>query len=288
MLFLFGLALGVLSIILGYKIAGGDLILLWQPAEYIVVIGASLGSCIVANPLKVLIKSFKSLIYLFKSDLPERKDYLEVLTLFFNIFRFAKAKGNVEIEKHILDPFGSIVFQTSTFILNNISTLNFIINNLRLLTMGISQSSVVDNLVKRQITIEKAENENSAIVFGQLADSLPAIGIVAAVLGVIVTMKSLAEDKGLLGPKIAAALIGTFLGVAIAYVIVAPIARFLYVYMEKKAQFWDCIRIGIVSYVSGVSPIVITEIMRQSIPEEYRPSFEEVEKSLQEKVLKLN
>ncbi len=287
MVILAGLFLAFGSMFVGYLGCGGELRLLFQPWEFLIIFGSAIGAAIFTAPWRVVVGSFYSLKYLFKIEIPVRKDYLEVLLFFFNIFRLVKAKGVVEIDKHINSPVDSVVFQSAPFLLHDPKGLDFMCDCLRLITFGMSHPDVLDTVMKKQIKSHDEENGAYGNFFLQLGDSLPALGIVAAVLGVIVSMKSIGEPPQVLGKKIAAALVGTFCGILLSYVLVSPVGHFIMSRMQHRVDFLNCLRIGMLSYLNGHSPVVIVEVVREAIPDKCRPSFQETEKFIRENSLKI-
>jgi len=287
MVIIIGLLIAFGAIFLGYLGCGGEITLLFQPWEFIMIIGSSLGAAMFTAPWCVVVGSFSSLRYLFRIEIPIKRDYLEVLLFFFNTFRFLKAKGIVEIDKHIGNPVESPIFQCAPFLLNDKKGLDFVCDCLRLITFGIVNSEILDAVMKKQIKSHDEENGAYGNFYLQLGDSLPAFGIVAAVLGVIVSMKSVGEPPQILGKKIAAALVGTFCGILLSYVLVSPIGHFVMNRMQHRLDLLNCLRIGMLSYLNGHSPIVIVEVVREAIPDKFRPSFEETESFIQKNSLKI-
>ena len=196
---------------------------------------------------------------------------------FFNATRIMKIKGLVEIENHIEHPENSELFKISPTLLKNLSILEFLRSNLRLVIMGVDQAHQMDQIMDHEIEVENDAYNMPSKVFHHLADALPALGIVAAVLGVIITMRSIAEPPEILGGLIGAALVGTFSGVLLAYGFIGPIAFFLGRFAEYQTKYLECMKIGILSYLQGTPPVVIVEFMRKNIPLTFRPSFHEVE-----------
>lgn len=287
MIFLIGLFLSFSAIIVGYKGHGGEIYLLLQPWEFLIVIGASIGSAIFSAPRDIVVSSLKSIRYLFNSQLPKKEEYLELLCFFFNLFRFAKAKGIVELEKHVNLPQESLIFQNSPFLLKDIESQEFVCSTLRLTTFGITDASSLNGVMEGQIDAYQEKGESCANFYLQIGDSLPAFGIVAAVMGVVVAMKSIGEPPAVLGSKIAAALVGTFCGILLAYVIVAPIGCFLSSRTQSRVRLFNCMRAAMFSYTSGHSPMVVVELARITIPDKFRPSFQESEEFIQQKTVKI-
>lgn len=277
MLFIIGLIIVFASVIIGYLMHYGDLMILWQPNELVIIIGAGIGASIISNPPSVLKRSIKSLKYLFKGSPYNRDDYLELLVFSFKMFTIMKNKGAVGIEQHIENPENSELFQDAESIAQNKETKEFICNNLRLLTMGLSDVNQFEEMIDDEIEVFEEDSASPSKAYLSLGDSLPALGIVAAVLGVIVTMRSILEPPEILGSLIASALVGTFTGVLFAYGLFLPIGHFLKKYSSNQVQYLECIKSGIIGYLNKQPTVIIVEYMRKTIPDSYRPSFLELE-----------
>ncbi|MEY3196759.1 MAG: Chemotaxis protein MotA [Pseudomonadota bacterium] len=277
MFFITGIFVVGLSIVLSYLYEGGNLALLWQPAEIGIIVGVGIGSVLISTPQHNLKYAINSLGNLFNGSPYKKEHYLDLLLFFFNATRIMKIKGLVEIENHIEHPESSELFKLSPSIIENTSVLEFIRSNLRLIIMGVDQPHQMDQIMEHEIEVEYDIYSMPSKIFHQLADSLPALGIVAAVLGVIITMRSIAEPPEVLGALIGAALVGTFSGVLLSYGFVGPIAFFLGRYAIYQSKYIECIKIGILSYLQGTPPVVLVEFMRKNVPLTFRPSFHEVE-----------
>lgn len=277
MLFIVGFITVVVSVIVGYAMHAGDLSLLWQPNEIVIILGTGVGATIIANPPSVILNILKSLKHLFRSAPFYKSDYLELLLFSFNAFRLMKVKGMAEVESHIENPEESHLFKGAPSITNEKVSMDFIRDNFRLLTMGVDNAYQLEIAVDQEIDTYNKKYTSPGNALLVLADALPALGIVAAVLGVIVTMRSIMEPPDVLGSLIAAALVGTFTGVLLSYGLFGPIAQFLLKYSESQIHYLECIKVGLVSYLNGNPPIIIVEFMRKSIPNEVRPSFFEVD-----------
>lgn len=277
MLFIIGMIVVIGSIAASYIYEGGNLMLLWQPAEIGIIVGVGIGATLISTSKHNIGYALRSLGNLFKGIPYHKEDYLELLVFFFNATRIMKIKGLVEIENHIEHPENSELFKVSPTLLSNTSILEFLRSNVRLIIMGVDQSHQMDQIMDHEIEVESDTYEMPSKVFYNLADALPALGIVAAVLGVIITMRSIAEPPEILGGLIGAALVGTFSGVLLAYGFIGPIAFFLARYAEYQTKYLECIKIGLLSYLQGTPPVVIVEFMRKNIPLTFRPSFHEVE-----------
>jgi chemotaxis protein MotA len=278
MLFFIGIIIVFASVITGYMMHQGDMMLLWQPNELLIIIGAAVGASIIANPTNVIIDSLKSLSFIIKRKPYKKNDYLELLVFFFNITKLLRSKGILETESHIEDPYKSDIFGQSPSILKNRITTHFICDNFRLITMGVEDSHQFEAIVDNEIELAEFTLHGPSKAFLTLGDSLPALGIVAAVLGVIITMRSIVEPPEVLGSLIAAALVGTFTGVLFAYGLFNPIGHFLSKYSDYQIRYLECIKIGMISYLNGNTPSVIVEFMRKVIPKDVRPSFNELDR----------
>jgi chemotaxis protein MotA len=287
MFFIIGLVVVFGSVVLGYTMHHGQLILLWQPNELVIILGAGVGSVIVGNPSSSVIKTLKALKYILKGKPYGKSDYLELLLFSFNTFKMMKIKGMLEIESHIENPSESELFKQARVLKKEPFMLSFVTDNLRLLTMGLDNPHEFEDIVEKEVEIYKESSNIPGDVFTSLGDSLPALGIVAAVLGVIVTMKSIMEPPDVLGSLIAAALVGTFIGVLFAYGVFGPIGHFLHKYSYYKGKFIDCSKIGFISYLNGNPPIIVVEFMRKAIPDGIRPSFEELDTYINENSMKI-
>lgn len=277
MLFLVGLAIVIGSIALSYMSEGGNLALLWQPAEIGIIVGVGIGSTLISTSKHNLFYTLKALGNLIKGVPYRKEEYLELLLFFFNATRVMKIKGLVDIENHIEHPENSELFKNSPALLKDESILEFLRGNLRLIIMGVDQPHQMEQIISHEIDVENDIYKIPSRVFTHLADALPALGIVAAVLGVIITMRSIAEPPEILGALIGAALVGTFAGVLLAYGFIGPIGFFLRRFAEYQTKYLECIKIGVVSYLEGTPPVIIVEFMRKNIPLTFRPSFHEVE-----------
>lgn len=277
MLFLIGVLMVGFSVITGYLMHYGELRLLWQPNELLIILGAGIGAAIIGNPIDELKKTGRALAYLFKSRPKQKSDYLDLLAFSFNIFKLMKVKGMLEIESHLENPKESELFTQSPSIMKDHSVLSFIRDYLRLMTMGVDNTHQFEALLDREIEVYEEEESAPSRIFLTVGDSLPALGIVAAVLGVITTMRSITEPPEVLGSLIAAALVGTFTGVLFAYGLFLPIGHYLRTYAMQKVMFYQCIKAGFISHLNGNAPIVTVEFMRKNIPENLRPDFDEAD-----------
>jgi chemotaxis protein MotA len=277
MLFVIGFITVCVSVGVSYTHAGGNLWLLWQPAEISIIVGVGIGSILISSQRHTLKFALYSLSNLFRVVPYNKEQYMELLLFFFNATRIMKIKGLVAIENHIEHPDDSELFKLAPSLERKPELKEFIQSNLRLVVMGVDQEHQMDDAVDNEIDAYHDKYHSPGKLIHHFADALPALGIVAAVLGVIITMRSIAEPPEILGSLIGAALVGTFAGVLLSYGFFGPIAFFLTQYAEQQIKYLECVKIGILAYLQGIPPVILVEFMRKAIPPNTRPSFHEVE-----------
>lgn len=279
MLFLIGLAVVIGSVLGGY-LPHGDARVLWQPLEFLIILGAAIGSFIISNPKNVLAGTGKRLGRLMKGPPHSKQSYVELLTLLFTLFKLAKSKGALALEAHVEKPEESTVFQQYPKFMHNHHAVEFLCDYLRLLTMGTENANEMEDLMNRDIDTHHKEEHAISSAITNMSDGMPAFGIVAAVLGVIVTMGSISEPPEVLGKLIGAALVGTFAGVLMAYGIFGPIGKNLEQWAEADGKYYECIKAGILAHIQGYAPQISVEFARKTLMSHERPSFAELEEAV--------
>lgn len=280
MKFIIGFSMVLGCVLGGYMMHGGKLGILWQPSEYIIIIGAAIGSFVIGTPGAIVKDTVSSLKYLFKGMPYNRKDYQELLVMLNATFKTMRAKGMLEIESHIETPENSSIFQLAPKFLQNHGAVHFFCDYLRIMTMGMEDQYQLDDMMEADLEEHRKHGHHISHSVVTLADAMPALGIVAAVLGVIVTMGSISEPPEILGGLIGAALVGTFLGVWVSYGFVAPMGRYLGEYYSAKTEYIEIIRTALLAHAKGNAPVISVEIARNSINETARPTFHELEEML--------
>ena len=268
------------AIIFGIYIASGgkiEIILEAAPHEFPMLMGGAIGAYLVANKVTVLKKTPKEIMKAFKGAQWKKQDYLDLLCLLFLLCKLMKSKGLIAVEAHIEKPEESSIFSRYPHIMHDHFAVDLICDTLRSLTMGLENPMQIEEMMDKQI--EKHHHEASGPGHGLqgMADGLPAIGIVVAVLGVVKTMASINEPPAILGAMIGGALVGTFLGVFMAYCVVGPIASMNIAIHSEEQQFYFIIRDVLVAHLKGMAPQISVELGRSQIPSHYQPSFLEVE-----------
>ena len=260
-----------------FALEGGRFDILIQPLEFVIIVGVAIGSYIIANRGHVLGRTVGSLTSAFRGRRYNKDSYLELLSLLYTAFKLAKTKGMLALEQHVENPQESNLFQRFPAFMNDQSSLVFLCDYLRLLTLGTDNPHEVEALMDEEI---ETNHQEAMLIPGALqvvADALPAIGIVAAVLGVIVTMGYIDQPAPVIGTHIGAALTGTLMGVLFSYGFVGPIASGLKQDVEAEMKYLQCMKAGILAHMQGYAPAVSVEFARKALMSDVRPTFYEVE-----------
>jgi chemotaxis protein MotA len=276
MLALLGIILVLGAVFGGYVLENGNPYVLLQPVELLIIGGAAAGIILISNPPVVIRKMLRGLRETFHSAKHTRESYLLHLRLLYEIFSLARRSGAGVLESHVEEPDSSPIFSNYPDLLADRVTLDFFLDSLRLLVLGAGQARHLDHLMELDIDIQNRGRHEPVRALNSVADALPGLGIVAAVLGVVITMQSIGGAPELVGEKVAAALVGTFLGVLLCYGLVGPLASRLEGRCEAHTHHLQVLRTGIVAFADGMSPILAVEAARRSIPVEWRPGFEEM------------
>jgi chemotaxis protein MotA len=264
----------------GYAMAGGHFGVLWQPSEFIIILGAGMGALVIANPGKVLKKLPKAIGGAIKGSKLKKADYIELLCLQYQVFKLIKSKGILAIESHIENPHESTLFHEFPKFHHN-HAVEFLCDYLRMISLGSTNPYVMEDLMNLELDVHHEEDHALSGAVQGLADGMPALGIVAAVLGVIHTMGSITEPPAILGKMIGAALVGTFFGVFVSYGFFAPFASGIAATKAADSKYQSCLKTGILAYLQGSAPSICTEFARKSLTSDVRPSFKEVEEAIE-------
>jgi chemotaxis protein MotA len=279
MFILIGLITVILSIIVGFTIAGGHIFVLLQWSEFLIIGGVAFGSVLIAVPPALLKKTTRIAVDSLRSQY-DRKDYLQLLKTIYDLLVIGQRQGLRELEKHVEDPYNSDIISRNPRFLRDKATSIFFSEAIQIMVMQSLSPNELDALM--DAGIETMENESKPInaILTKLADSLPGLGIVAAVLGIIVTMSSIDQGAAYVGNHVAAALVGTFFGVLLCYGFVSPIATHIEHVLDNKICHFEVIKACIVAYARGHMPMLATEMARRAIPSENRPTLLELEQFL--------
>jgi chemotaxis protein MotA len=261
----------------------GPVAVLVQPSEFVIILGAALGTMLAANPLHVLKRLVGGLTGVLKGSKYSKSRYVELLKMMFNLFNRARKDGLVGIETDVEEPQKSPVFSKYPSFLNDHHVRDFVCDTMRMAITGGATPFDVDQMMELDMEVHHTGATNPAAALTTMADALPGLGIVAAVLGVVVTMSSLGGPPEEIGHKVASALVGTFLGILLCYGMVGPLAINMTKLIDDEHAYYHVLRVVMLSFIKGMSPLLAIEMARRAIPEHVRPSFQEVEKACRQK-----
>ena len=276
-----GLVLVFATVFGGYLLAGGTLgvILYSLPFELMIIAGAAVGALIIANSFTGVKQTAKDLARAFTGPRWTPQDHRDLLCLLFQLLRIHRTKP-MELDAHIEDPSASPIFTAYPRIFAEGEVVSIICDTMRSMTLNYNDPHQVEATLEKRIEVHHGEAERPARALQVMADGLPALGIVAAVLGVIKTMASIDQPPAVLGRMIAGALVGTFLGVFLAYGVVAPLAARLRAVINEEHAFYMVLRDVLVASLQGHAPNICVEVGRQCVPSHLRPSFIELDAAL--------
>jgi len=275
-----GIVVVIGAILGGYLMEHGLLAVLIQPAELVIIGGAALGTLLIANPLPTVIKIFTGLIGVLKGSPYAKPFYLETLKMLNDLFSQARKNGMVKLEEDIENPEKSQIFSKYPKFLHNHHAVHFVCDTIRMAITGGIQPHDLDQMMEMDMEVHHHESGQPIAALSTVADSLPGLGIVAAVLGVVITMGALGGPPEEIGHKVGAALVGTFLGILLCYGFLGPLASNMQKMAEGEGEYLQCLRQGVIAFVKGSAPILAVEFARRSIPGHIRPTFKELESAL--------
>jgi len=275
-LVVFGMVFG------GFTLAGGnfEIIAAALPFEMMMIGGAATGAFFIGNSMKTITKTLVDLSKLVAGSKWKQQDYVDLLTLLFQLTKTMKTKGVIALESHIEKPHESAIFTAYPRIMKDHFAVDFICDTLRMMTMNLEDPHQVEDAMEKQMEKHHHEAMGPARALQTMADGLPALGIVAAVLGIIKTMGAIDSPPEILGKKIGGALVGTFLGVFLAYGLVGPFAVRIHNIYEEEAIFYKIIQAVLVAHLHGNAAQISVEIGRGNVPSAFQPSFLELEEAV--------
>ncbi|MBM3324082.1 MAG: flagellar motor stator protein MotA [Calditrichaeota bacterium] len=283
MLTLIGLAVVIICVIGGFTLAGGNLIVLMQPAEFIVIAGVALGSLLVSTPTKLMKQMIGSITGTVKGSKLTRETYMSLLRLLNALFHIARRDGIIALEPHVNDPKNSPVFQKYPFIYSYETAVSFLCDTIKLFLAGSVSPSDIEALMDAEIETHHDEKSAPPNILAKVGDALPGLGIVAAVLGIIITMGHMDAPAEQIGKHVAAALVGTFLGVLLCYGFVQPLSMNIENQNRIDGRLFHVIKAGVAAFAKGMAPALAVEFARRAIYHSDRPTFEEVENEMRKK-----
>jgi len=263
-------------IVAGYLMEHGNLRVLIQPAELVIIGGAAAGTVLIANPIHILKKIAGGIGGVFGSSKFSKQVYLDTLKMMYDLLNKARKDGLMALESDVEQPDKSAAFSKNTAFLRNHHVRDFVCDSLRMAITGVDAFEL-DQMLDVDMEVHHHDATQPTTALSTMADSLPGLGIVAAVLGVVITMGALGGPPEEIGHKVAAALVGTFLGILLCYGFVGPIAANMTKAAEEEHAFLGVLRVLMVSFLKGSAPILAVEAARRAIPGHVRPSFQELE-----------
>ena len=280
MFVIIGIAIVLLGVLGGFALHGGPLGVLLQWSEFLIIGGAGIGSLLVGTPLPVLKRLLGSLGTVLKGDPYGKEEYIGLLKTMYELFNVAKRDGLISIEAHITAPDKSAIFTKNPFLLKHHHALNYLCDTMKLILGGGVPAYDLEALLEADLDTHHEEEAAVPTLIQKLGDALPGLGIVAAVLGIVITMQAIDGPPAEIGEKVAAALVGTFLGILLSYGFIQPLSSHLELLNQRSSRYSECIKAGVIAYAKGNAPVVVVEFARRVILGSIRPSFDEVEKAV--------
>jgi chemotaxis protein MotA len=278
--FLIGSVVVMGCVLGGFVISGGHVLALWHPSELLVIFGAAMGAFIISNPMKIIKKVGKDLGLLFKGSKYTKQTYLDALSLMYELLNKARKDGMVALEADVDEPENSAIFQKYPNIAKNHHALDFICDYLRMMVSAKLNSFEIEALMDVELDTHHEEGHAPSSAVTRIADGLPGFGIVAAVLGIVITMASLNDGAEVIGHKVATALVGTFLGILLAYGLVGPMANYLEFAARDESQFVKVLKTCLMASIQGYPPQIAIEFGRKAIFSTERPGFRELDEHI--------
>jgi chemotaxis protein MotA len=272
-----GFAVVIGSVVGGYLMEGGALAVLAQPSEFIIIGGAAVGSLLISTPPTVLGKLAKQIQGVLGAGLT-RADYTDLLAMMYQLFRVIQQTGVMALEPHIENPAQSNILSKYPKFMARHASLAFLADSIKVIIVGGMSPHDLEALMDEDLQVHHEDEGRPATTLNKVGDALPGLGIVAAVLGIVITMGAIDGPPAEIGHKVGAALVGTFLGILMSYGFMQPLAASLEQRVQDDARYEQCIKAGVLAVFKGFPPAIAVEFARRVLPHEVRPSFEETEK----------
>jgi chemotaxis protein MotA len=283
MFVIIGIVVVLGAVVGGYLMHHGNLAVLIQINEFVILGGAGFGSFLAANGMKNVQAAIKAVTGLFKPDPYVKPAYIDLLRMMYQLFNVARKEGLLGLEKHIEEPEKSEIIKKYPTFLSNHHATSFLCDTMKVILTGAVGPHDLSEMMELDLEIAHQEAKTPAEAIQTVGDAMPGFGIVAAVLGVIITMGEIGGEAAAIGQSVAAALVGTFLGILMAYGVFAPLARAIELRLKSEEQYLNCIRYALFSFARGESPITCVEFARRNIEPSVRPGFAEMEKAVKDK-----
>ena len=279
-----GILLVIGAVIGGFLMEKGHLAVLMQPAELLIIAGAAAGTLLVANPMHILKGIAAGLMGIMKGSRFSKERYLNTLKMMYQFLNKVRKEGLLAVEADVEKPAESAIFKNFPDFLADHESLNFLCDTLRTAITGGVEPFDMDQMMELDMEVHHHAATQPIDALSTVADALPGLGIVAAVLGVVITMGALGGPPEQIGEKVAAALVGTFLGILLCYGVVGPLSSNMRKSADEQNEYLHVLRVLLLSFLKGSAPMIAIEMGRRAIPAHVRPSFDEMEKSCKNKV----
>lgn len=280
MFILIGIFIVFASTIGGFMMAGGNPIVLLHVSEFVVILGIAAGVLVISTPIGVIKEMIAKLKVALGGKTDTKENYIELMKMLYEIFMLGRRSGLVALEEHIVNPDSSAIFNKYPAFTSHHERMTFLINGMRPVLDGKIKPDQLEALLLEELNAKAEEASHPVHAYQMIGDSLPAIGIVAAVLGIINTMSSIADGPEAVGEKVAAALTGTMLGIFVSYGMVNPVANRIHAMDQANAAYLRCIVSAVAGFAKGLAPITAVEIARRGIAHDCQPGAEELETML--------
>lgn len=282
MFIIIGIIVVFVTVFGGFTLAGGKfgIIIKALPTEMMMIGGAAVGAFLMSNSTSIMKRAMGGVMHAIKGSKWKKEDYTDVLCLVFTLVKTIKSKGVVAVEAHIENPHESKIFSHFGNVSEDHHVVEFICDYLRMMTMNFEDPHQMDDAMEKDLDRHHAEEHEAQHALQTMADGLPALGIVAAVLGIVKTMGSINEPTEILGAMVGGALVGTFLGIFLAYTIVGPIASRLGQVLEEEGKLLNVVKLVMVAHLHGNAPQISVEIGRRNVPTEMQPTFNDLEEAI--------
>jgi len=282
MLVLIGSLVVISCVLGGYVLSHGHILALWQPYELMIIGGGAIGAFLAANPLKIVKGALQNVAALFKGPKYRKQDYVDLLSMLYDIFGVMRKQGLLGLESHIEDPHSSSIFSAYPRLIKEHHLIEFTTDCLRLMVGGNMNPHELEQLLEVELETHHHEAEAPALAVMKMADALPGFGIVAAVLGIVTTMSQLGGDTSQIGEHIAGALVGTFLGILLCYGFVGPLAAAMESRVQEDGKAFECVKVALLASLRGYNPKVSVEFARKTLSPQERPNFQDFEDHLKD------
>src|ERR1700678_636602 len=263
-------------VVAGYLMEHGNLRVLIQPAELVTIGGAAVGTVLIANPLHILKQIAGGIGGVFGGSKFTKQAYIDSLRVMYELLNKARKEGLRALEGDVEEPGKSPIFSKGPAVLKGHHARDFVCDSLRMAITGVDAFDL-DQMLDLDLEVHHHQASLPTAALNSMADSLPGLGIVAAVLGIVITMGALGGPPEEIGKKVAAALVGTFLGILLSYGLVSPLAANLQQMIDSEGQYYQMLRAGLMAFAKGMAPMISVEFARRAIPHDMRPTFKEME-----------